>query len=991
MTELNGKKFGLWLLQIILFVLIPVILFFGGFNHIEKLRIAGLLKMIEENLENEMQNFESSANSERFLSRMFRETYFGSDTATAAANYHTLRQRFGGCFDYMIWNASDTFIAGSIKPDSLPGDWNLAWHSLKKAFQFTDRDVKASTAEVTNLKKLFGPQMVLTSADTSISERFGGKLMWCDSTGQRPLLWIGYRNNYSVIALVPGTSLQGTRGLDYYLAHRQNPDRYFRLGYVKSGKMIALEQLPDAPSTLPGLLQHNTAPGDRIETDAAIYFPRVIEDDLTLFAFVRKDAGLMPSLTRPALTAFFVFMLLLPWVVISTRAMLTGNPVKMSISRKLALLFAYANGLPLAMLFFAGYDFIHQKELTLYDDIHARGTHYLQNLDERFESEHALQIVNIQAALKNFKQALRQDGLQTSNYAELASRMYSLVNSRRDMRLYLIASDTDVFGTGDSIYFGNHRFELTAEILDSIDLKRDEERRVLNSIGRFIMATLNGKPPDPRSSTEVELIAESAMQKPLSEVQHDFIANDGRIEVWGMGTNKSPACLNLVSVDDNRQFDYMVIANWNPGVLETLYLQRQFLSANRNIVDLQIGMIHDPTGIFLPSNFSDREKMQRQVANFTSKPCPPRQFVTIASQSYLLMGFIGRYLNNYKLFALYPVDSVKSQINQEKVGLFLAGLVSLLVTMILGQFLTQSFLFPLQKLHAGAEAIRTRDFKMRLPPLGRDEFGEMAEIFNTTMIDLEELKVAGAIQEHLLPRKLPDCGRFKLFGRIVSMGDLGGDYFDYFNTSPGRFSVLIGDVAGRGAGAALIMAMAKAAVMQMEVDTEKPDQLAIRLHNLIKAASSRTQKTMIMQYLNLDGSDGSGVYTNAGGWPPLIVNPHQQSVAEISLPGPMLGALKKPKFGLATLSFKPGEAILLYSDGVIEAVNAAGEVLGLERLKEMAIAAWQPDPELYFERLLAAHRLFTGDHPAKDDMTLVIVVNREDADLASTTALPVTI
>jgi sigma-B regulation protein RsbU (phosphoserine phosphatase) len=348
------------------------------------------------------------------------------------------------------------------------------------------------------------------------------------------------------------------------------------------------------------------------------------------------------------------------------------------------------------------------------------------------------------------------------------------------------------------------------------------------------------------------------------------------------------------------------------------------------------------------------------------------------------MAFIGRFLKDYRIFAMYPVSKVKEQIDREKSRLIFAGIASLLITLILGQFLAHSFLFPLQKLHAGAEAIRARNFSMRLPPLGRDEFGEMAEIFNTTMVDLEELKVAGAIQEHLLPRQMPDTGKLSIYGKIISMGELGGDYYDYFNTSPGRFSVLIGDVAGRGAGAALIMAMAKAAIMQFENYHEKPDELAMHLHEMLSAAARSTQKTMIMQYLNFDSNTGKAIYTNAGGWPPLIINPGNKSVREVELPGPMLGAMKKTSFGKTNIELQPGEAIVLYSDGVIEARNNDNEILGLQRLKEMAIAAWHPDPEQHFAALLALHRQFTGMAPAQDDITLLIVSFAEKKQVEQT-------
>ncbi|MDD3146167.1 MAG: hypothetical protein PHD82_02595 [Candidatus Riflebacteria bacterium] len=389
------RRILIWLLQIVLFVILPVGLFFAGFSHIEKLKSDSLYKMIEQNLENEMQNFELYTDNERFLAALFRETYKESFQKTAVENFAGLHRRLDGCFDYMIWNASETFMAGTIKPESLSIDWPLAWKSINKAFTLSDKNVKTDEAELENIRKLFGPQVVLTAIDNCVSDN-NTRLLWCDSSRKRPLAWIGHRREFSAIVLISEEKVSGTRGLEYYLQYRQKRDRYFHLGFVKKQQLTQDFPLPDQAEKLIELINHKTTPGERLETDSAFYFPRVVEDDLTLFAFVRKDAGLVPGRAISYLAAFLVFMLLMPWIIISSKALYRGEQVKMSISRKLTLLFAYANGLPLAMLFFAGYDFIHQKELALYDDIHSLGTRYLQTLDERFESEHALQIVKIQ-------------------------------------------------------------------------------------------------------------------------------------------------------------------------------------------------------------------------------------------------------------------------------------------------------------------------------------------------------------------------------------------------------------------------------------------------------------------------------------------------------------------------------------------------------------------------------------------------------------------
>lgn len=979
-----------WLLPVALFVAVPMLLFFGGFSHIERLHRDNLLKEIEQSLESEMLRFEAQIDTEPFLAKLFREIFYKASKGNAEQVFSDYRVRLEQKIDYLLWNASGTLLDSTISPESFDGDWKLGLPVLKRPFSANESGKKITDEEMINVRRLLGPQLIMESIEDCRSED-ENRLLWCDSTGKRPLAWIYANASLSVAIFVKPEVLREKLGLDYYVKYGQDSKNLFRLGFVSGDHAVAVDTMPDHDKALIVLAKHEIAVTQRFETNHAIYFPKIIEDDLSLFAYVSKTGRLSTQNNAGFIAAGFLFLLLSPLVIMSGRAVINGEPLKLSISRKLALLFVYANGLPLAMLFFASYDFINQKEFALFDEIHAQGTRYLQNLDERFESEHALQIVKIQKAITEFKNSIRSDGLNYANYSSMAQKLNRGMDIGRQMRLYLIASESNMFGTVDSLYDSEKRYAFAEEMLDSADLKRNDEKKYLSAIGKFILSGLNGKVPDPRSSTEVELIAESAMQKPLLEVQHEFLAGNGKIAMWGMGLKNSPACINLISVDDNQHYDYMLIVNWSLDVLEGIYLKRQFLSANRNISDLQIGLINEVSDVFFPESFAKQAELRLYAKNFTHKPCDPRQFIKLDGRDYLIMGFIGKYLNNFNLLALYPVENIKKRISREKINLAFAGVVSLLLTVILGQFLAQSFLFPLQKLTSGAEAIRQRDFAVRLPPLGRDEFGEMAQIFNETMIDLEELKVAGVVQEALLPKKFPDCGSCKIYGQIVSMGDLGGDYFDYFNTSEGRFSVLVGDVAGRGAGAALIMAMAKAWVMQLQEYLEKPAELATQLHGLINASGRGSKKIMTFQYMNIAGNDGTAVYTNAGGWPPLIVSPETSIVREIDLPGPMLGALKRPKFSTCDLTFTPGEAVILYSDGVIEAKDKSGAVLGLNALKELVKNSYDADPAVYFAKLLEAHRNFTGEVSAVDDMTLLIVLFKAPTQMlaSSDDALPV--
>lgn len=444
----------------------------------------------------------------------------------------------------------------------------------------------------------------------------------------------------------------------------------------------------------------------------------------------------------------------------------------------------------------------------------------------------------------------------------------------------------------------------------------------------------------------------------------------------GLGISRSLAYIELISLFAGGKYDYLLMVLWAEGILEDCYISRQFLNAGRNMADLQLGMLNEESGLYFPAELTVNKTLREYTRQFTHRPVSPRQFISFDHQDYLIMGFRGKFLKNFSLLALYPVNKIKEKIYHEKSRLITFGIVSLFLALILGQILSYSFIFPLRILAEGAEAIRQRNFSARLPELGRDEFGEMAQVFNTTMVDLEELKVAGAVQEHLLPRHLPEFAGCQIHAQSFSRGDLGGDYYDCFTSSSGNLCLLTGDVSGHGVGAALIMAMAKAAIMKLEELHNSPADLLLRMHQLIATIRQEQVKSMAFQIFNIDMQTRKALYSNAGSWPPLRINPARQQVSEISLPGPRLGTLKKPVFKTIELDFTAGEALLLYTDGLVKAKDTRDQMIGLENFKKLAVQSFDPCPKKYFNNLMAAHRMMTGDSELQDDTTMIIVVFR---------------
>ena len=192
--------------------------------------------------------------------------------------------------------------------------------------------------------------------------------------------------------------------------------------------------------------------------------------------------------------------------------------------------------------------------------------------------------------------------------------------------------------------------------------------------------------------------------------------------------------------------------------------------------------------------------------------------------------------------------------------LWLLGIFSLILSIGLAQLLTKSFINPLQNLQEGALAIENRNFKYRLSNLDIDEFGEVGSIFNHVMVGLEELEVAKIVQESMFPKPEFNQGNFSIYCKPATMIDVGGDYFDYFKVDDNSFAVLVGDVAGHGVGAAVIMAMAKAAILGAGECLKTPAELLNYLHKMILSTKKPKQKKiMTFQYLYINSETGDNI------------------------------------------------------------------------------------------------------------------------------------
>jgi sigma-B regulation protein RsbU (phosphoserine phosphatase) len=239
-----------------------------------------------------------------------------------------------------------------------------------------------------------------------------------------------------------------------------------------------------------------------------------------------------------------------------------------------------------------------------------------------------------------------------------------------------------------------------------------------------------------------------------------------------------------------------------------------------------------------------------------------------------------------------------------------------------------------------------------------------------------ELQMARRVQTSLLPSTTPDIAGWEIASRWIPAREVAGDYFDFIEPPDGGLGVVIADVTDKGMHAALFMAATRSIVRASVYGTTTPAE-AISQANRVICADSATSLYVTLAYFHLALESGKITYVNAGHNPPLHYQVRQPGqVGELTRTGMLLGVEPEVNYEQKVLQLEPGDFILLYTDGISEAVNAAYEEYGTTRLKELAIHnATLPAGEI-LGALLESVNQFTNASTPYDDITLILIKRR---------------
>jgi serine phosphatase RsbU (regulator of sigma subunit) len=236
----------------------------------------------------------------------------------------------------------------------------------------------------------------------------------------------------------------------------------------------------------------------------------------------------------------------------------------------------------------------------------------------------------------------------------------------------------------------------------------------------------------------------------------------------------------------------------------------------------------------------------------------------------------------------------------------------------------------------------------------------------------QELKVARDIQKSLLPSFCPFVPGFELAADWRSASEVSGDFYDFVTLAGGKLGLLIADVSDKGVPAALFMALSRSLVRSGVIGASGPSE-GLRRANTWIIKDSQSDMFVTLFYGVLDPAARTLIYANAGHNPPLLYRAASGTIESLAAKGIVLGVLPEIELEERQVTMVPGDLLVLYTDGVTEAINEHEEAFGEERLIQAVRQHHDLEAREVIAQIRAAVLAFTGDRPRFDDATLVVL------------------
>lgn len=774
---------------------------------------------------------------------------------------------------------------------------------------------------------------------------------------QKSHFWYQIDSRFSLLATISNDAIESGNYLKKLVDSMNSEGSSIKFGITDLLRENAIYSAagPDQkPELILGLAKFENYSQQQLETDNYLLLVRILNPFVRCFAYISKNTALLDTdgLHNRLLLAAAGGILTVSLMVLF---ILFRGTRLISIRWKLGLLFLYANGLPLMILGFIGYEYLQENRRLLLDQAFEQVSGLITDFDSRFETIKLEIAAELNTAVDDINRRYDDRMPPKEELAKLLKiaekhRIYDFVSADRQGKLYF----TRMTGRKSNNFFAS----VSKIMLDFLNFNEFTPQHLF----REDTSTAGGG-----GKIKVESFLSGK-----TIIFHRLLHRVRKIHPEQMGAEAKQYYWNMIGSFEKRIFNLLIGISWDFVTLQETFVKRNLNSLNQNSNNIRFQAIIESNGMTYPESSrlpASMFSLFRQTFNLRTLRLDE---VTIDGVPYAAFGTVGKELDRVATVGLYPLETINQRIDSIRFRLIIFALLSLGITAGVGRMLSAQFMEPVKEIEKGVQAIGRQDFRYRLPVTSADEFGRLSAVFNRAIESLEDLEVAKIVQENLFPQESLNQNGLQIFGRSVTMTRLGGDYYDFFSLDNRRVGVLMGDVAGHGVPAAMLMAMAKASVLLSSEEKFRPAMMLAMLHKVIhRVKSSKIKRMMTCQYFSIDSSTGEYLVSNAGHCFPAVIKKGGKSVELLNLVGTPLGITKKPKYEDVAGQLEAGDIVLLYTDGIIESHNDDGLEMGYDRFTQLLQTIYDPDPETFYHRIFAGYKQWSPT--ADDDITMLLI------------------
>lgn len=867
---------------------------------------------------------------------------------------------------YVIWTGDGTIRHSNFDWRQISGNWKMAWKDMKKLIARPAYGKDMPEPALKNLRQIFGPHFFPRYHHMCYSGRFLS-LLRTDVSRQYPLVWMKFEENSSLCIFLDHDVLDGVCGLKNLVV---NETHALKSGYIDSGRVVSADAALAA--TLQPFIDRMRGSYSRMHEIAGYkIFTNFITSRQTGFCAIESEKLESYNISPWFIAAFIAMSLIvLIFAAVSYRLMVKQKSVSLPLTRQLLLLFLISNMLPGFVLLVIGSDYLQQMRRSLVNSAFDRGSSYLQNIDELYISELTVQKGNMEKGLSELVSALEKNQINRASIRGFLDKQ-----SPQPYRFFLVASDSGIVANHKGIVKNGKVQEAFVKSFhtDTIYLNTSD---AVHKLGSYVLNTLNQRVVSKKVGTEVEFVVETLMQRTPLEMIQMFIELD-HFWQWALGSRSYPTYLKMLKIFDSQVYDYLFLYLWEAYDLEIEFMNRIYHNLNRNEYGLKILAIDERFEKAFPPEALHNERIKEFLLKMRDRTITRPEFCTIDAAEYLLVGHKCIFMENLRLLALYPVEKINHELAGKRQLLLMFVFVSFLVSVSLGLFVSGGIIGPLAVLQKGVEAMHKRDFAHRLPDLGGDEFGNLARIFNETLVDLEEMHVARIVQEKIMTQleKPLQAGNLLLYGKTVSLSGMGGDYFEVLEADAEKPAALLGDVAGSGVATSLILAFVRSSTMQLLNYIDDPGEFLRHLNrSLVSSSSSGQRKPFACQYVYLTGHNlvrlaGAGIPY------PVLVDHLKLSASSIEIPAIPLGCSSAFSPAVSDLCLLPGHSLVCFTGGFI-----GHGAFDYGRMADLIRNSADADPQQFCQKCFDNYFAQVNRSECRNDLSLLIIHNPEAAD-----------